>query len=356
MKKLLLYMLVFAMSLALFACGGTSDETTGGNADPDHVHTWEEIVELEATCTTPGKKIIKCACGEVQGEEELPVGAHNATMASCTEDAVCTVCGTVLAEKYGHTLSGGIVTKATCTTEGIESGVCQVCNTTVEKTLPVDPENHTLAFSFSGGNVATACTECNYSKNFEEKIFVNLSFDNTDELNDYPEFGFVPNSEKIAFKDGGMQVFDTYSVKYDSQITSEAQMLFAAFDFVLTETGKADGGESIFTFMPTKDGKALFRWAFKYYASEGVLSTATKDFDSSNSIKAEVGKKYSCAIIVDGASGKMNVYIDGMSIGSPSHKFNYQEVSNDKYGFRFFEGNGALSKPVFDNFKFVEIK
>ena len=342
MKKLLLCMLVLVMSLALFACG--------------HVHTWEEIVELEATCSTPGKKIIKCACGEVQGEEEIPMEAHNATMASCTEDAVCTVCGTVLAEKYGHSLGDSIITKATCVAEGSESGICSLCGETVNTVLPKDPNNHTTVLTLGEGVVSYTCKDCGFAETLTEQTpILNMTFDNEADLAQNPDFPFAVN-EKMKLVDGALQAVNSYQIHYKPQSIAAAEKLLISCDLQITAAGNPESNESIISFNYVKDnGKTNYGWLIKYFEAKGVLATTDKvdEINDTNSVATEVGKLHKLVAIVDNTENKADIYIDGQYIGSrpfPDHNM------NTKFTLRFFGTTTNYALPMFDNFKIVEIK
>jgi len=361
MKKFLLCMLVLVMSLALFACGGTGDETTlptdNDETDPSaHVHAWEEIVELEATCTTPGKKVIKCACGEVQGEEEIPVGAHDATMATCTEDAVCKICGTVLAEKYGHSLSGSIVTKATCVAEGAESGICSLCGETADTVLPIDPNNHTTVLTLGEGTVAYTCKDCGFAETLTEQTpILNMTFDSEADLSQNPDFPFAVK-DSMQLVDGALKGVGSYQVNYKPQSIAAAEKLLISCDLQITAAGNPESNESIISFNHVKDnGKTNYGYLIKYFESKKVLTTvgSAETIDETNSVPVEVGKWYKFVAVVDTAECMADIYIDGVYIGSkpfPDHNM------NTKFTLRFHGAASEYALPMFDNFKIVEIK
>lgn len=124
-------------------CGATSGEPLG--------HLWSE-----ATCTAPAQ----CErCGQTRGEalghdwssetcvkakecsrcemrEGKPLG-HTWMDATCTEPKTCSVCGAVEGKALDHTVAEWeIITAASCTEEGIEAGICTMCNSRVEQTIP----------------------------------------------------------------------------------------------------------------------------------------------------------------------------------------------------------------------------
>lgn len=130
-------------------CVATSNQET--KPLKGHTPTWE--VETKPTCTTPGKKVLKCAdCGTVLQEEEMSALGHDFEEAEwvvtkpviCEEDGVetqtCTRCngkedGGIKTRAIPH----GNVTHqwvkidsvaATCEEEGYDLYKCSVCKTT----------------------------------------------------------------------------------------------------------------------------------------------------------------------------------------------------------------------------------
>lgn len=104
-------------------CGETEGEALG--------HSW-----IDATCEEPETCTV---CGETKGEAL----GHKWTAATCTEPETCSVCGTVQGETLGHTVaSWSIISEASCIETGLESGICSVCNETVERTIEL--KEHTL--------------------------------------------------------------------------------------------------------------------------------------------------------------------------------------------------------------------
>ena len=358
MKKLLLCMLVLIMTLALVACGGTGDESDIPS-DDDHVHVFEEAIEVEPTCVATGKKVMKCACGEIESEEELPMGMHDATSATCTEDAVCKTCGTVLAEKFGHFFgSDAIVKEATCVAEGVKSGVCQNCGESVDELLPIDPDNHNTDVSFADDGIASTCKDCGQSANFAEgTVIADLDFENIDDFANYPDMIFKEHNA-VEFSDGVLKSKGSYVVDYNPEAILATRKLFLSFDFQLTKPGKPDMGESILTFryVNPSDGKNKYNWLIKYYEANKALGTADSvdNVTAENSITAEIGKWYKVTAMIDVAALEVQVYIDGVYVGTRPFT---DHTMDTKFGVRF---GGALtsqySEPIFDNFKLVEIK
>ena len=60
--------------------------TVDNNSITAHTHKYTVKETIDATCTTPGKKVEVCTCGAIK-ETEISVVAHNYV------EGVCTVCG-----------------------------------------------------------------------------------------------------------------------------------------------------------------------------------------------------------------------------------------------------------------------
>lgn len=366
MKKLLLCMLVLVMSLALFSCGGTSDDTTlpAGNdgtqptiTDPvvgdDHVHSFEEVVTLEPTCTSLGKKSVKCACGEVQSDMPIPFAMHDAKDATCTEDSVCATCGKVLVEKYGHLYVDSVITETTCTTDGVAKSACYRCGDSTETVIKASHNFDYNNLIVSKGSVSSKCTKCGTTANFEEgKVILKLDGESQDEISNS---GFkIQMPESLNYADGAFQTVGALWFGYQPEILAGCDKLLISFDFKLTAEGYTHRGESIFTFV---GGRSTYNWLIKYYQKDGVISTADAGFNSANSVPASLNKWYNLTAIIDMSTNKATVYIDGVNIGSRATINHADAKYNNNFELRFFDvKSNGISMPFFDNFKLVEIK
>jgi len=97
-------------------CGEKKGEALG--------HDW-----IEATCTEPE------TCLNCEATKGQPL-AHDWIEATCTAPETCAVCRTTKGSASGHDVENWeVVEVATCSTEGIETGVCTVCNETVERRI-----------------------------------------------------------------------------------------------------------------------------------------------------------------------------------------------------------------------------
>ncbi|MBQ8163625.1 MAG: hypothetical protein IJZ93_04595 [Clostridia bacterium] len=122
-----------------------------------HECTWAEdaAASVAPTCTSNGKKVMKCSeCGATQDEIVPSLGGH-ATQ-QITVNATCTTEGSIteVCTREGCTYSQLLQTlktsphsyevtdrvEPTCTVKGSEKQVCKVCQFT--KTVDVDPNNH----------------------------------------------------------------------------------------------------------------------------------------------------------------------------------------------------------------------
>lgn len=105
----------------------------------DHVHIYEfESEIIQPTCTTSGKKIMTCECGEAE-ETILEATGHTytstiTTAATCETDGIktytCVNCEdsykeTVLA--LGHDYESRVTTPVTCEENGVRTYYCKIC-------------------------------------------------------------------------------------------------------------------------------------------------------------------------------------------------------------------------------------
>ena len=146
-----------------FACGTIMDKAA---------HTWNEgVVTKGATCTEPGEKTFTCNVCKATKTEPIPVIAHQYewkhdetnhwqecsvchdiidkaehTYAShkCEDPATCTKAGCGYVKPAGqHSWNDGeVTTPATCTTDGVKTFTCKVCQE--KKTEPIKAPGHTV--------------------------------------------------------------------------------------------------------------------------------------------------------------------------------------------------------------------
>ena len=146
-----------------FACGTIMDKAA---------HTWDAgVVTKGATCTEPGEKTFTCDVCKATKTEPIPVIAHKYewkhdetnhwqecsvchdiidkaehTYAShkCEDTATCTKAGCGYVKPAGqHSWNDGeVTTPATCTTDGVKTFTCKVCQE--KKTEPIKAPGHTV--------------------------------------------------------------------------------------------------------------------------------------------------------------------------------------------------------------------
>lgn len=153
-KKLVgLVTLLFAAGSIMAACGGnneggdTSGNTPASSSVHKHKYVEDKDASVAATCTSEGKKVTKCECGDVK-ETKVSKAAHTwediegGKAATCTEAGEqkqkCKVCGeeqSVEIEALGHDWGETVwSSQPTCDTagEGVQS--CTRCDATNPQT------------------------------------------------------------------------------------------------------------------------------------------------------------------------------------------------------------------------------
>ena len=366
MKKLLIALLVLVLALSLLACGDTTtDETTlPDETEPtvgpsgEHIHNYVDAVILAPTCTSLGKSAKQCSCGDILTDSEMPLpfALHDANEVSCTEDSVCKTCGKLLVEKYGHNLVETVVSVASCNTAGEITTKCSRCGVDGDKkVIPAGHSFDTNAITIAKGDVTATCTKCGTKSSLLAGTpALALTFDSAAELDALSGFK-VEKVSGIKFDNGAVQPNGGLWFGYSRELVTSMSKFVVSFDFKLVEQGQTTRGESIITFVSKTP--ADYKWLVKFYQADGVLSTASGGFNATNSVPATQGKWYNFVAIVDVATNKATVYIDGVNIGTanvPNH--NNESVSD--FFIRLYDimpGNG-ISNPYFDNFKLVEIK
>ena len=160
----------------------TTDAVCEADQGAHEVAEW--TTTKEATCVDAGSRQGLCSkCGKIYVETISATGNHSYTVlvteekpATCTEDGAtavykCETCdattgGDVIPATGEHVVTTWeLVTKATCTTEGEETGVCDVCGETQTRAIPIDPTAHvydegveTPATCESDGQIVYTCT------------------------------------------------------------------------------------------------------------------------------------------------------------------------------------------------------
>jgi hypothetical protein len=148
----------------------SGDPSSSGDPSPDpaatHVHQYVESVEIEVTCTTNGRLLFMCACGDFY-YEEIPATGHNPgeweLMLAPTETAPglriqkCTRCNITLATEvlpatvptpdpnvsaspaptpHVHTYVAAVESYATCSVAGVRRFTCTTCTSNYTENIP----------------------------------------------------------------------------------------------------------------------------------------------------------------------------------------------------------------------------
>ena len=156
-------------------------------------HTYEEVV-VDATCTEAGKIIYTCSrCNDTYTEQKSEPAGHSfgewkvKSEATCTQDGtetrICEICDeteerTLKAKGHKYVDKG---TAATCTENGVKKEVCERCSDAKEE-VTVQKLGHSLAKKTAtatctqGGYELTYCQRCDYSKKTNETSALGHSF------------------------------------------------------------------------------------------------------------------------------------------------------------------------------------
>ena len=135
-------------------CKDCNTKLTSGNSIAKKNHTWDAgKITTAATCGGKGIKTYTCTACNITKTEEIPATGHqhtelrNVKAATCaqegyTGDTYCKDCNTKLSSgkaitKTEHTWDTGKITQnATCTTKGIKTFTCTICESTRIQEIP----------------------------------------------------------------------------------------------------------------------------------------------------------------------------------------------------------------------------
>ena len=122
------------------------------------MHNYEQTV-IEPDCDNGGCTFNKCTDCEdgFYNNYTEPLGHKAGANATCTEDQTCTVCGTLIAEKTGHSYIDHII-DPTCTQNGYILHICDACGDEY-----TDGEIVMLGHSYTDTVVEPTCTEKGYT-------------------------------------------------------------------------------------------------------------------------------------------------------------------------------------------------
>ena len=370
MKKYLIALMVLVLALALVACSGEIETT-------EHVHAFAEEI-VPATCTTPGKVLSKCECGEIESENEIPTTDHVASALDCEKDTVCTVCNAVLAEKTGHVFGAmEIVTAATCAAPGKEQGTCTVCGKISENEIPstghvIDAKGTIAAVD---GGFSITCASCNQPVVLKESDPVfKLTFDGAATDIDVNALGLElvkPEKWSIQEHNGSKALFvnGTPTISYinvpSANKLADMGAFLISFDYMSTaEDPDTSRKASVFSILgnfyngnPLVSNDAVkWGWAMKLNEELNVLTTQVNKtkIDATNSVALERNVVYKIQIVVVPETTAKHVFVNGTYIGVSNEGMPISTAGDNFLTFRF--GDGPLCGHVVDNFVVADLK
>ena len=151
MKKIIALLLAIAMCLSFCACGNNDDENNNNNNDENsnsnnntvHTHDW-----IPATC----EHLKQCnTCGIETGM----LAEHTWNDATCITLKTCSVCKKTEGDFAEHNYQENTTVEATCTSEGILTKTCTICNNSVEETIHKTTHNTTPIHKYK--NICSTC-------------------------------------------------------------------------------------------------------------------------------------------------------------------------------------------------------
>lgn len=74
-------------------------------------HNYQKSITKSATCEIAGEATYSCSRCDESYSEKIPAIGHNYTVADCTHDSHCTICGNVKSSALGHTTTTGRCTR-----------------------------------------------------------------------------------------------------------------------------------------------------------------------------------------------------------------------------------------------------
>ena len=368
MKKYLIALMVFVLALTLVACSGETETT-------EHVHAFAEEI-VPATCTTPGKVLSKCECGEIESENEIPTTDHVASALDCEKDTVCTVCNAVLAEKTGHVFGAKeIVTAATCAAPGKEQGTCTVCGKISENEIPstghvIDAKGTIAAVD---GGFSITCASCNQPVVLKESDpAFKLTFDGAATDIDVNSLGLeLVNADKWSIQEHNgskaLCVDGTAQIAYinipSAKKLADMGAFVISFDYMSTKKDTENRNASVFSILgnfyngnPLVSNNAVkWGWAIKLVEANNVLATKNStDTDATNSIALERNVVYKVQIVFVPETTAKHVFINGTYIGDGGQGVAISTAADNYLCFRF--GDGPMCGHVYDNFIIADLK
>ena len=392
--KILYLIIALSLLITLASCGNDASDITNAPQQSDapqtdtpqsdipqdipHEHSFTEEV-IPASCVSEGKIIKKCACGETYDELVIPKISHMAKEINCDAETLCGVCGTVIAPATGHKmLVKEIISEATCSTDGKVIAVCSICGKE-EVVISSQAEhtfNSTVKWSVSNGvySATSGCIFCG-KKDIGEidtpAFLLDFEAPLSNIATKYDGFRIVkPDSYDANRTDANgslaLKVINSaasiFYIDVDAKKLNELGMLSISFDMTLVKDGKSGKEPSLFSLLGNfqngaSTGTTKYGWMFKFKNDEGKLETVQgKALDSTNSIALEKGVKYQINILLDTATGKAEVFVNGKHVGTSQNNFAYlkNDSQNQNISFRF--GDGSMPDTLYDNIKITAVR
>ena len=128
-------------------------------------HSYEKVV-TDPTCTEDGYTTYTCACGDTYTGDEVPATGHTGGTATCTDKAVCSVCGNAYGELDADNHTGGTEVKGAVDATEEKDGYtgdtyCKGCGELLEKGETIGKLTHKHKMVKTPAKAATEYTEGN---------------------------------------------------------------------------------------------------------------------------------------------------------------------------------------------------
>lgn len=251
-----------------------------------HVHSYDTVKTIAPTCSTVGKTIFTCACGDSYFEN-VPALGHDCTgtaiAPTCTAKGYtayqCTRCSYAYQGSYidakGHSLGTWTTTKApTCTVSGQETSTCSVCG--ASEARPIAPLGHRWDSQYSIDLPATAtqpgemsihCAVCGERTNITviPATGVNNPFEDVADPNSYY---YAP----VLWAVGGSVTTGTDATHFSPDAPcSRAQVV----TFLWRAAGSPQPTAAAPIFADTADSSSYYYDAVRWAAEQGITTGAS---------------------------------------------------------------------------------
>lgn len=132
--------------------------TICGEKDPDHEHSYTEVITKQPTCTEAGEKTYTCDCGDSY-TETIPATGHHYV------DGECEHCGEKDPDAHTHNYIEAITKEPTCTEAGEKTYTCD-CGDSYTEVIPATGHH------YGDDDKCTDCGELNpeHKHNYTEEV------------------------------------------------------------------------------------------------------------------------------------------------------------------------------------------